>query len=72
VSGDGDYLGPTEEVPPEDGDRMQSPKRCVLNKKTEQWLMSRMILVIVTCLSLIDTFPGSLQTHTYIKYIIID
>jgi hypothetical protein len=25
-------LGPTEYVPPEDGDRIQSPKHCVLNK----------------------------------------
>jgi hypothetical protein len=35
VSGDRDYLyrlGPTEYVSPEDGDRIQSPKRYVLNK----------------------------------------
>jgi hypothetical protein len=36
VSRDRDYLyrlGPTEQVLPEDGDRIQSPKRCVFKYK---------------------------------------
>jgi hypothetical protein len=29
---------------PDDGDRMQSPKLCVLNKKTGQWIMSKNLI----------------------------
>jgi hypothetical protein len=32
---------------PKDGDRIQSPKRCVLNKKTGQWIMSRHSVVVL-------------------------
>jgi hypothetical protein len=39
-------LGPTEEVPPEDGDRILSPKRCVLNKKAGRWIVSRNTIIV--------------------------
>jgi hypothetical protein len=28
-------MGPTEKVPPKDGDRIQSSKRCVINKRQD-------------------------------------
>jgi hypothetical protein len=44
-------LGPTEQVLPEDGERIQSPKRCVLKyeqdgvlNKRGRWIMSRNII----------------------------
>jgi hypothetical protein len=39
-------LGTTEYVPPEDGDRIQSPKHCVLIK-TGRWMMSRNTKVVL-------------------------
>jgi hypothetical protein len=44
-SGDRDY--PYLLGPPEDGDRIQSPKRCILNKETGRWIMSRIVIVII-------------------------
>jgi hypothetical protein len=40
---------------------MQSPERCVLNEKTEQWLISRMIIAV--CLSWMDNLPVLLLTE---------
>jgi hypothetical protein len=48
VSEHGDQLcllGLTEYVPPQDGDRMQSSKRRVLNK-TGRWAISRIMIVM--------------------------
>jgi hypothetical protein len=40
------YPDQNEKVPPENGDRMQSPKCCVLNK-TGRWIMPRTVIVIL-------------------------
>jgi hypothetical protein len=32
---------------PKDGDRIQSPKCCILNKKTGQWIMSKNTIIIL-------------------------
>jgi hypothetical protein len=46
-SGDQLYLwGTNEKVPPEDGDRMQCPKCCVLNKNRTVDKISRVVIVM--------------------------
>jgi hypothetical protein len=42
-------LGPPEWVAPEDGDRIQSPKRRVFKLKAEIWIMSRTVIGILIC-----------------------